>query len=107
MLDDDAGRGSEGLHAFPRGVGVGDVVVREFLALQLLVGGDGAGRWRRVTVKSSVLVRVFAVTQYFDAVKSQLQLGWKDLRLVGIIERGQPVGNRRVVACRMRKGLFR
>ncbi len=35
VLDDDARALLEGFHAFPRRVGIGDIVVREFLALQL------------------------------------------------------------------------
>jgi hypothetical protein len=41
MLDDDAGRGLvELLDALQCGIGIGDVVVRELLALQLGRGGD-------------------------------------------------------------------
>ena len=47
MLDDDAGGRIERLDAFPGRVGVGDVVVGQFLALQLAVVGERAGRRRR------------------------------------------------------------
>ena len=43
VLHDHAGRRVEALHALPGGVGVGDVVVRELLALQLLRRGQRAG----------------------------------------------------------------
>ena len=42
MLNDHAGRLIEFLHALQRGVGIGDVVVGERFALQLLCGGDGS-----------------------------------------------------------------
>ena len=73
VLDDDAGRAGEGLDAFPGGIGVADVVVRQFLALQLGVGGDGAWRDDRVAVEGGLLVRVLAVAQGFDAVEGGLQ----------------------------------
>jgi hypothetical protein len=44
VLDDHAGWRGEALDAFQRGVGVGDVVVGQFLALQLASGGDAGFR---------------------------------------------------------------
>src|SRR5688572_15591296 len=63
MLDDDARRLAEALHAFPRRVGVGDVVVRELLALHLLVAREGAGHRLGIAVERRGLVRVLAVAQ--------------------------------------------
>ena len=63
MLDDHAGRLIEGLHAFPGCVGVGDVVVRQLLALNLSVAGDASGNRIAVAIESSGLMRVFAVAQ--------------------------------------------
>ena len=79
MLDDDAGglfRCIKALDAFPSGVGVGDVVVAEFLALQLLGSDQRAGGGVQVAVKSGLLVRVFAVAQV-------LQLGEAAIGLTG------------------------
>ena len=63
MLDDHAGRLIESLHAFPGRVGVGDVVVRQFLALNLSVAGDAAGSRIAVAIEHRRLMRVFAVAQ--------------------------------------------
>ena len=63
MLDDDAGRLGEGANALPRCVAVADVIERKFLALQLPVGRDRAGRRCVVAVKGRLLVRILAVAQ--------------------------------------------
>ncbi len=63
MLDDHAGRLIEGLHAFPGCVGVGDVVVRQLLALNLSVAGDAPGSRIAVAIECRSLMRVFAVAQ--------------------------------------------
>ena len=74
VLDDDAGRCAEGFDAFPGGVGVGDVVVGELLALQLSIGRNAARCRCRIAVESRLLMGVLAVTQGFDAVEGQLQV---------------------------------
>jgi hypothetical protein len=116
VLDDDAGRGVECLDAFPSGIGVGDVVVRQFLALHLGVGGDAARQRRGVAVESGGLVRIFAIAQDLDAVEGQLQFVREDRRgrcgfgrfgFGAFVEAGQPVGNRAVVAGGVREGLLR
>ena len=119
MLDDDAGGGVEDLDAFPGGIGVGDVVVRQFLALQLGVIGDAARQGDGVAVEGGGLVRVFTVTQDFAAVEGQLQLGREDgrdrrggFRLLNgktsgaVVKAGQPVGNHAVVAGGVRECLL-
>ena len=63
MLDDDAGGRFEAAGAFPGGVGVRDVVVGQFLALQLAVVAQQAGLTLRVDVEGGGLVRVLAVAQ--------------------------------------------
>ena len=42
MLDDHAGRGVEGLHAFERGIGVGQVAA----TLRPLLAGEAVGNWK-------------------------------------------------------------
>ena len=64
MLDDHAGRLEEALHAFQGGVGVGDVVERQFLALQLDGGGDAGLAFLRLDVERRALVRVLAVAHF-------------------------------------------
>ena len=63
MFDDHTRRRFELAHAFPGGVGVGDVVVAELLALQLVEGRERAWHRPEVAIEGGVLVRVFAVTQ--------------------------------------------
>ena len=74
MLDDYAGGGIELPHAFERGVAVGDIVVREFLALELLrlrhAGADGA----RIGVERGLLMRILAVAQIQMLAKRQIQV---------------------------------
>ena len=59
VLDDDTRRAVRGigerLYAFPRCVGISEVVVREILALKLPVGRDTAGDGRFVPVEGGVL----------------------------------------------------
>jgi hypothetical protein len=75
MLDDDAGRrGVEQLDAFERGVGVGDVVVAEFLALDLACRRNGAGGGVGLDVEGTGLVRVLAVAAGLRAGKLQGEL---------------------------------
>jgi len=74
VLDDDAGRrGVELLDAFERGVGVGDVVVAEFLALDLARGGDGACRGIRLDIEGTGLVWVLAVAAGLRAGEVQVE----------------------------------
>ena len=63
MFHDHAGGRFKALDAFPRRVGVGDVVVAQFLALQLLGGHQRAGRGVQVAVERGDLVRILAVAQ--------------------------------------------
>ena len=74
VLDDDAGRRVELLDAFPGRIGVGNVVVAQLFALQLLAGHDAAGRRVQVTVQRSVLVGVFSVAQVLHLDKHAVAL---------------------------------
>src|SRR6185503_18238107 len=66
MLDDYARRLGEALHAFPRRVGVGDVVVGELLPLDLPVAREAAGNRLRVAIERCRLMRVLAVAQLLE-----------------------------------------
>ena len=106
VLDDDAGRGVEGLHAFQRGVGVGQVVVREFLALQEARGGDDALRRIALQVERAALVRVFAVTQRGRQAQREIEgvrPGFGRFR-IGRARR-QPLGDLAVVGAGVGVGL--
>src|SRR5260221_7016269 len=63
MLHYHEGLFNEGLHALPGGVGVGDVVIRKFLPLNLGIAGDAAGNGIAVAVESRRLVRVLAIAE--------------------------------------------
>ncbi len=62
MLHDHAASFRERAHAFPCGIGVADVVVREFFALQLRVLRECASGRRFVAIERSALMRVLAVS---------------------------------------------
>ena len=105
MLDDDAGDLAgcrlECLDAFPRRIRVGDVVVRQLLALQLQVTGDRTGNRFGFTVERGALVWVLAIAQIFDLVEGELQPRREIAPLVVCVETGQVVGDCAVVAGRV------
>ena len=63
VLDDHARRGVETTYAVPGRIGIGDVVIGEFFALQLHKVRKQPGWAIRIDVKRRALLRVFAVTQ--------------------------------------------
>src|SRR5690606_5896113 len=69
VFDDDAGRLVELFYAFECGVGIGDVVVRQLLALQLLRGTDAGFVQIFFRVERGKLVRVFAVAHFLFFVQ--------------------------------------
>ena len=81
VLDDDAGGAfGEGLDTFQRGVGVGDVVVGQFFALQLAALATLASRTcaRR---RSCLLVWVLAVTHILGATVLQTECARERARI--------------------------
>ena len=99
VLDDHAGRLVELLHAFQCGVGVGEVVVAELLALEEPGGGDDAHRRAALDVERTALVRVLAVAQLAGEVELQVQRArpLRGLRFV-LDARGEPHAHLAVVA---------
>ena len=83
VFHDHAGRRVKGFNGFPCGIGIGDVVVRQFFALQLFVGGKAACGWVNIAVERSALVRVFAVAHVLHFNPALVELAWEfaDLRL--------------------------
>src|SRR5690554_4103376 len=106
MLDDDTGRVRERFDAFQRSIGVGHVVVAQFLALQL--PGCGYAGFLRVVlgVEGGALVRVLAVTH----VLNLHELGVEGAGEVGVVVvRGaaaQVVGNGTVVTGGVLEGFY-
>ena len=74
---------SKDLTGFPCGIGIGDVVVRQFFALQLFVGGKAACGWVNIAVERGALVRVFAVAHvlHFNPALVELAREFADLGL--------------------------
>ncbi len=105
VLDDDAGRLDEALHAFQRGVGVGHVVVRQFLALQLDGSGDtGFGRLG-FDIERRALVRVLAVAHFLGLVELAVE-GAREFAAAfgaqgfgGLVHGAHVVGDHAVVGC--------
>ncbi len=103
VLDDDARRALgrvERFHALPRRIGIGDVVVRQLLALQLRVVGQRAVHGLQVAVEGGGLVRVLAVAHLLHLLEGQVQrlriLAAGAVRLV-LSQAGQVVGDGAVV----------
>ena len=99
MLDDDAGRLLKRLDAFQRGIGVGDVVVRQLLACNFPRDRDAAFRRMRLDVKRAGLVRIFAVAQGLPALHRQVESWRKLLHAITVGARTYPVRHHAVVAC--------
>src|SRR3989338_4467490 len=89
VLDNHTGWLDEALHAFQRGVGVGDVVERQFLALQLNGAGHAGFTLLRFHVERRALVRVLAVAHF---------LGLDELAVEGARERAALFGGQGVAA---------
>ena len=114
VLDDDAGGAlletAQALHAFPGRIGVGDVVVRQFLALQLAVVRQRAIGGGQVAVEGGALVRILAVAHVLYFFKGHVE----DLRIGAALgvhlrraQAGQVVGDGAIVLRRVRKDFFR
>ena len=107
MLYDHARGLGEGFHALPRRIGVGNIVERELLALQLCERCDGAGDLRFVTIERRELMRVLAVTQVLDLGRLPVPAFGKGPHGARRIARSQVIADRAVVGGRMREGLDR
>ncbi len=104
MLHDHARGLVELSHAFECGIAIGDVVVRELLALQLLRGADARAGRIGDCVERGGLMRILAVTQIHALAEMQRQgLRIFLLRaLLGLRDAKQITCDRRVIARRVR-----
>jgi hypothetical protein len=73
VFHDDAGGLVEHAYAFDRGVGVGDVVERQLLALEHARRGHARAAGTEFAIERGTLVRVFAITQVLQLVVHQRQ----------------------------------
>ncbi len=103
MLDDHAGRLDEALDAFQRGIGVGHVVERQLLALQLGGGGDtDFGRFG-FNVERRALMRVLAVAHFLGLDELGVEGAWELAAAFGaqgvgrLVDAAQVVGDHAVV----------
>ena len=83
VFHNHAGGRVEGFDGFPSGIGIGDVVVGQFFALQLLVGGEAACGGVNIAVERGALVRIFAVAHilHFNPALVELAGEFADLGL--------------------------
>ncbi len=107
MLDDDARRLIETAHALPRRIGVSDVVVRQFLALQLRIAGEQTGANRVFAIERGRLVRIFAVAHLLQPHPLARQHFRIRPPALLSIERRQVVRDHAVVARGMSEDLLR
>ena len=104
VFDDHTGGLGEGLHTLQRRVGVGDVVVAQFLALQLL-GRSNGGRCRiAFGVEGRFLVRVLAVAHVLGLFEIQVD-GAREVVIVFTDFLAEVVGNGAVVSGGVFEGL--
>ena len=96
VFDDHTGRLGEGLYTLQRRVGVGDVVVAQFLALQLFGGGDGRRCRVALGVEGRFLVRVLAVAHVLGLFEIQVD-GAREIIIVLAHLLAEVVGNGAVV----------
>ena len=103
MLDDDAGGGARRVEladAFIGRVGVVDIVVGQFFALQLPRGGD-AGPLVGRAIESGGLMRVLAIAQRLDQPAAERA----EIRRVVLEFSREPVRDRSVIGGGARIGL--
>ena len=105
--DDHAGGLIETLYALPCGIGVGNVVVRERLALQLTIGAEAAGCGLEVPVERSFLVGVLAIAKRLGQIEVQIEPFRKTAWFVLGSDRRKVVADGAIVRRGMRKRLPR
>ena len=74
MFDDDTGRLCETFNAFPSSVRISYVVIGKLFALQLFGSDKRAWSWVHITVKRSLLMRIFAIAQVLNLDKTAIGL---------------------------------
>ena len=75
VLDDHTGRCIQGLDALPGRIGIGNIVVREFLALQLTVVSQRTFNRSYITIERCRLMRVLAVAHVLQFDELQVECG--------------------------------
>ena len=93
MLDDDASWRVETLDTFPRGIGVRQIVVAQFFALQLLGSHQRSGRGVEVAVERGALVGVLAVAQVLHLDETAVGLAGEQIEFGGDVARGHLIAH--------------
>ncbi len=112
VLDDDAGRLDEALHALQRRVGIGDVVEGQLLALQL-TGRGNAGFIGGFDVERGDLMRILAVAHVLRFDELCGEGAWQQAAAFGgkgfggLVDGAQVVGDHAVVGRGVFEGLER
>ena len=104
MFDDHARGFLKTFHAFPCGVGVGDVVVAQFLALQLKRADERAGRRVQIAVVGCPLVWVLAITQVLQLDEAAVRLTGKQSVAAIALDARQVVADGAIVLADAVKG---
>ena len=99
MLDDHHRRRAvaEFAHQFKRGVGIVQIIVGQFLALNLLVVGKRSTGCKSRKIKCCLLMRIFAVAERLPKFERHGQALGEHLLLVG---KSKPAGDRRIIFSR-------
>lgn len=77
VFHDHAGRRVKRFDGFPGGIGIGNVVVRQFFALQLFVGGKATCGRVNIAVERGALVRILAVAHVLHFNPALVELAWE------------------------------
>ena len=103
MFDDHTGGAVKAADSFPGSIAVGDVVVGELFAVELMVACQQAGSNISFAVEGGFLMRIFAVAHvlYFDPLTCQAFRELRTGRDVVALHAGQIVGNHGVVVSGM------
>ena len=97
VLDDDAGGLVKGFDTFPGCIRVSNVVVGQFLALQLSVVRNAPGCWRKIAVEGRFLMRIFSIPQVLDVDEIDVRLFRESLSLAVHVGCREVIADRRVV----------
>ena len=97
VFDDHARRRIELTHAFPRSIGIGKIVVAEFLTLKLSERRQRAGRRPQVAIERALLMWIFAVAKIHDFDEIAVVLCRKQRAAAVVLDRRQIIADARVV----------
>ena len=104
MLNNNASGLIELLNAFQRGICVGNIIERQFFALQLFGSGNAGFSWIGLRIKGCFLMGVFAVAHLLGFKILHIKRIRKIPLFIGSISSTKMVGNHAIIASSMFKG---